>query len=183
MSILWKLNVVPLPKVHKPNVTSVVPFIWCPLSSAGRVLSCCSLILRSDSQVSILQSALLHKKYKFFGWALSRANSGQLSGLQIVLTHCATLLTSVQMHSNRFLRVKNSVSFILEWHWPAQINGKMFLGLILIYLLSTGEWSLWCPQKAKLLVSKFGVFFSKWQLGDCAVVDAYGLNAYRCVLF
>lgn len=183
MSIRWKLNIVPLLKVHKPNVMSVVPLIWCPLSSAGRVLSSCSLILRSDSQVSIHQSVLLHQKYKFFGWALSQANSGQLSGLQIVLTHCATLLTSVYLHSNRFLHVKNSISFILEWHWPAQINDKMFLGLILIFLLLLVSDLCGAHRKPSYWFQGLGFFFPKWQLGDCAVVDAYGLNAYRCVLF
>lgn len=79
--------------------------------------------------------------------------------------------------------MKNSISFVPEWHWPARIKDKMFLGLIFFFNLLVSDGI--CGAHRKLSCWVQGGFFFLNETFETVLQLMYMclFNAYRCALF
>lgn len=146
--------------VHKPNVMLVVSFVWLPLTSASWEMFYLAAIWFWGQKV----------KFPSCAWCFFIRNANTLDehcpkshlGSPLVFklcrprptVHACYLLKCIYIEAiwdqiNRFLDVKNSISLVPEWHWPARIKDKMPLGLIfyfliywwvMLFVVPTGSW-------------------------------------------
>lgn len=138
----------------------VVSFVWLPLTSASWEMFYLAAIWFWGQKV----------KFPSCTWCFFIRNANTLDehcpkshlGSPLVFklcrprptVHACYLLKCIYIEAiwdqiNRFLDVKNSISLVPEWHWPARIKDKMPLGLIfyfliywwvMLFVVPTGSW-------------------------------------------